>query len=409
MKEMWNFYRKSKGEMKMRKFRLCNLAVIRSGKRRSLTIILGILVSLALLTNTAGAAGTSAKAVNVIMDGIKYPLTTGHPYLDNGITMIPFRMISGKLGIQSDWNASTKTLTLMQKSNKIVLTVGSSYAKVNGVPTGVGAMVVQKDGVTMIPLTVVRDLLSAEVEVKESTQSIYIRTPGKDPGNLDYFGRRIRTTNLPKNYKDYPYILEDIPNEMYEMEHTNIYYADDAKTGAKMFSSNKITFEDMEKISYRMKLGYDMRLNVDYKTIHPENYAKEAYSFESQVSSYRIELIKRYAEWVIKNKIQIEGSIDPEPSMIYSSGVGWLVRSKVRFRINSFSEYRDLLDDAYLKLAKLRITGDMKKGAWYEGYADVRISSNQYDGAGYDGEYGENKRLNAISSLFESSTLYEMK
>ncbi|WP_235441557.1 copper amine oxidase N-terminal domain-containing protein [Paenibacillus sp. IHB B 3415] len=406
---MWNFYRKSKGEMKMRKFRLCNLAVIRSGKRRSLTIILGILVSLALLTNTAGAAGTSAKAVNVIMDGIKYPLTTGHPYLDNGITMIPFRMISGKLGIQSDWNASTKTLTLMQKSNKIVLTVGSSYAKVNGVPTGVGAMVVQKDGVTMIPLTVVRDLLSAEVEVKESTQSIYIRTPGKDPGNLDYFGRRIRTTNLPKNYKDYPYILEDIPNEMYEMEHTNIYYADDAKTGAKMFSSNKITFEDMEKISYRMKLGYDMRLNVDYKTIHPENYAKEAYSFESQVSSYRIELIKRYAEWVIKNKIQIEGSIDPEPSMIYSSGVGWLVRSKVRFRINSFSEYRDLLDDAYLKLAKLRITGDMKKGAWYEGYADVRISSNQYDGAGYDGEYGENKRLNAISSLFESSTLYEMK
>lgn len=39
-----------------------------------------------------------------------------------------------------------------------------------------------------------------------------MNTP-KDP-----WGRKIRTTNLPKNHEDFPYILEDIPNEMYEME-----------------------------------------------------------------------------------------------------------------------------------------------------------------------------------------------
>ncbi|MDM5275763.1 hypothetical protein QUF95_00085, partial [Paenibacillus silvae] len=31
----------------------------------------------------------------------------------------------------------------------------------------------------------------------------------------DPWGRVIRTTNLPKNAKDFPYILEEYPNEMY--------------------------------------------------------------------------------------------------------------------------------------------------------------------------------------------------
>lgn len=188
------------------------------GISKSLIIGMSVMVSMALTMDTAGAEGTSSQAVSVIFDGIKSPLSAGYPYAENGITMIPFRIISGKLGTQSSWNAAAKVLTLKQKENSIILTVGSSYAKVNGVPTALGAKVVQKDGMTMIPLTVVSELLGAEVEVDELIQSVHIHTPGKELGKLDDFGRKIRTTNLPKNYKDYPYILEDIPNEMYEMK-----------------------------------------------------------------------------------------------------------------------------------------------------------------------------------------------
>ncbi|MDH6373856.1 hypothetical protein M2444_005699 [Paenibacillus sp. PastF-3] len=396
----------------MRDFKFNSLsAIIRSKKaRRGMTIVMCVFASLVLLITTAGAAGTAAKAVNVIMDGEKYPLTTGHPYTENGTTMIPFRMISGKLGTQSNWNAAAKTLTLQRKENKIVLTVGSSFAKVNGQPVALGAMVVQKDGMTMIPLTVVSDLLSAEVEVDEFTQSVHIHMPGKDLGELDYFGRKIRTTILPKNYKNYPYILEDIPNEMYEMKNSITFYDPKyAMTGSLMYSSKKITSEDMAKIINRMKIGYDLRLNVDYKTIDPASYAKESFKYENQAISYREQNIKEYAEWVKKNKIQIEGSIDPEPSMVYDSGFGWFVRSKFRFRINNYTEYKELLNDTYLKLADIRLSGKLKKGVWYEGYADIAISSNYYDGAGYDGAYGETKNLDGLSSLFENTTLHEVK
>jgi len=368
-----------------------------------MTIVICVFASLVLLITTAGAAGTAAKAVNVIMDGIKYPLTKGHPYSENGTTMIPFRMISGKLGTQANWNAANKTLTLQQKENKIVLTVGSSFAKVNGQPVALGAMVVQKDGMTMIPLTVVSDLLSAEVEVDEFSQSVHIHTPGKDLGELDYFGRKIRTTNLPKNYKDYPYILEDIPNEMYEMRHTINYYAGDAKTGAQMFIT-KVTSEDMAKIIKRMKIGYDLRLNVDYKTIDPASYAKEVFNLENQSVSIRENEIKEYAEWVKKNKIQIEGAIDPEPSVLYYPGTGdYRIRSKFRFKINNFIEYRDILLDEYF-IAHFRRSGELKKGVWYEGYADISVSTNYYNGTP-----GETKNLDSLSSLFENATLHEMK
>ncbi|WP_081391809.1 copper amine oxidase N-terminal domain-containing protein [Paenibacillus odorifer] len=389
----------------MRNFKFNSLsAIIRSKKaRRGMTIVICVFASLVLLITTAGAAGTAAKAVNVIMDGIKYPLTKGHPYSENGTTMIPFRMISGKLGTQANWNAANKTLTLQQKENKIVLTVGSSFAKVNGQPVALGAMVVQKDGMTMIPLTVVSDLLSAEVEVDEFSQSVHIHTPGKDLGELDYFGRKIRTTNLPKNYKDYPYILEDIPNEMYEMRHTINYYAGDAKTGAQMFIT-KVTSEDMAKIIKRMKIGYDLRLNVDYKTIDPASYAKEVFNLENQSVSIRKNEIKEYAEWVKKNKIQIEGAIDPEPSVLYYPGTGdYRIRSKFRFKINNFIEYKDILLDEYF-IAHFRRSGELKKGVWYEGYADISVSTNYYNGTP-----GETKNLDSLSSLFENATLHEMK
>ncbi|MEK4473423.1 copper amine oxidase N-terminal domain-containing protein [Paenibacillus sp. FSL R7-0048] len=389
----------------MRNFKFNSLsAIIRSKKaRRGMTIVICVFASLVLLITTAGAAGTAAKAVNVIMDGIKYPLTKGHPYSENGTTMIPFRMISGKLGTQANWNAANKTLTLQQKENKIVLTVGSSFAKVNGQPVALGAMVVQKDGMTMIPLTVVSDLLSAEVEVDEFSQSVHIHTPGKDLGELDYFGRKIRTTNLPKNYKDYPYILEDIPNEMYEMRHTINYYAGDAKTGAQMFIT-KVTSEDMAKIIKRMKIGYDLRLNVDYKTIDPASYAKEVFNLENQSVSIRENEIKEYAEWVKKNKIQIEGAIDPEPSVLYYPGTGdYRIRSKFRFKINNFIEYKDILLDEYF-IAHFRRSGELKKGVWYEGYADISVSTNYYNGTP-----GETKNLDSLSSLFENATLHEMK
>ncbi|ANS75364.1 hypothetical protein AWM70_12715 [Paenibacillus yonginensis] len=332
------------------------------------------------------------------MDGEKYPLTSGHPYAVNGSTLIPFRMLTGKLGIQSSWINSTKSLEIQQNGNKMKLTLNSAVAWVNGTAVSLSTKVVQKDGYIMIPLDFVKNVLAADVKVDDTYGTVFIDTTGEELGNVDDFGRKIRTTNLPKNYKDYPYILEDIPNEMYEMKTTWLSYAQDAQTGAEMYKTQEVTSEDMAKIIDRMKKGYDIKLNVDYKTINPSSFAKELYQYENQAISYRVVELENYANWVKKNKIQIEGSIDPEPSMVYYSGISWYVRSKVRFKINSYSEYKDLISDGFFNNKN-----KLKKGVWYEGYADIGISTNH---SKYPGEY---MNLDALSSLFENSQLHEVK
>ncbi|BFH60139.1 copper amine oxidase N-terminal domain-containing protein [Paenibacillus azoreducens] len=337
--------------------------------------------------------------VTVVMDGIKEPLASGHPYLENGKIMIPFRIISGKLGIQSAWDAKTKTLMIQQNGKKIVLTVGSSTANIDGNPVNLGIKVTQKEGVTMIPLSLVSDHLSAEVKIDDATGVVSIRTPNKEIGKVDDFGRKIRTTNLPKNYKDYPYILEDIPNEVYEMKISKLmYYKPDAKTGAQLYKNNEVTTEDMVKIMDRMKKGFDLRLNVDYKTINPVAFANEAFKYENQSISSRVIRLKEYAQWVQKNKIQIEGTIDPEPSLIYDTGIRWYFRSKVRFRIINYTEYKDLLADFLFDN-----DSRFKKGVWYEGYADISVSMNHNIGV------GEYMNIGSMTSLFDNSKFYEVK
>lgn len=215
----------------------------------------------------------------------------------------------------------------------------------------------------------------------------------------DAWGREIRTTNLPKNAKDYPYILKDIPNEMYEMAypHSRKGYS---KVSAQIFKEKTFTDEDLTKIMKRVVAGYNLKLNVDYKTINTKTWGQELFKNENQaMGSARVYQNNQYAAWVKKNKIKIEGSITPEPSMLYRSGLGgWYVRAKVKFKIDSYNEYKDLFHDAYASRAKTKFA----KGVWYEGYVDINIGTNN------SGDFGNTVGL-AGDSLFYNSIIRKAK
>lgn len=172
-----------------------------------------------------------------------------------------------------------------------------------------------------------------------------------------------------------------------------------------MYATKEVTSEGIAKVINRMIIGYNLRLNVDYKTINPVEFAREVFKYENQSVSVRENYIREYAEWVKKNRIQIEGSLDPEPSVMYYPGTGdYRVRSKFRFRINSFTEYKDLMLDEYFSTTHYMNNERLKKGVWYEGYADISVSTNYYNGDPF-----EHIALDAFSSLFENSIKYEVK
>ncbi|MDQ0087492.1 hypothetical protein J2T12_000886 [Paenibacillus anaericanus] len=372
-----------------------NNAGLRSVKKISVSVFMAMIVSSMLATGVF-AAGS---AVSVVTDGEKFPFSSVVPYVENGTTMVPLRFVSEKLGAEMSWNNQTKAIGIQSGERNITLTVGSASATVNGEEVSIGTKVVQSNGVTMVPLRFVSELLSAEVKWDGETGTAFINTPGKELGELDPFGRKIRTTNLPKNYKDYPYILEDIPNEMYEMQYPDSL-EDKKKVSADIFQDQEFTTEDLKLIMGRAKAGFELRLNVDYRTIDPEPWAKDLYQYMNKaMGEVRVVENKEYANWVKKNKIILEGSIDPEPTMMYNSGLGGrYVRAKVRFRINNYAEYKNLIYDPFLSNA-----GKPKKGVWYVGYTDIWLSSN------VSGDLGNNLNISSLASIFRNYIIHEEK
>jgi hypothetical protein len=218
----------------------------------------------------------------------------------------------------------------------------------------------------------------------------------------DPWGRVIRTTNLPKNASDFPYILEGIPNEMYEMP---LYRPTDQeqynKTPKDVFDGGYFTKEGLDISLARVEKALNLILNVDYKTIDPEAWGKELAENQRGGPLIQDYINAQYAKWVIENKIQIEGTAEVEPSMIYENRLGTFVRAKVKFRINNYDKMtNELLYDPYLKLVyenneKYRL----KKGIWYEGYADIEFSTVTL-GEEVSNTYG----LSVEASLFRWST-----
>jgi len=204
----------------------------------------------------------------------------------------------------------------------------------------------------------------------------------------DRFGRAIRTANLPSNYKDYPYILASVPNEMYEMKYPMSFPG--SEVSAELYTQKEFTPENVDLWMERIKKHYDLVLNVDYRTID-ENWEKEIFDTISLGLNEDVlkKELKAYREWVQDNQIIIEGQLEPEPTMIYHNGRGrFFVRSQVQFKIVSFKKNENLLWDDRAQYQTL------KKGLVYKGYTDVAIATNN------GGYWGPTLKVSKSSSLF---------
>jgi hypothetical protein len=216
----------------------------------------------------------------------------------------------------------------------------------------------------------------------------------------DAWGRAIRTDNLPSNYKDYPYILQDIPNDMYELPRSPVAAATSrSKTAATLFATiPEFNKSNIDIWMNHVKNYYKNILNVDYKTIST-NWSTELLVETIHADNLPLDEMNDYVDWVKNNNIQIEGSLVPEPSMIYYSGYGtYYVRSKFSFIIKNSKTldrviFDHIYDPAYFEL---------KVGVWYEGYADVQIGTN------VGGDWGTTLKIVDVTSIFSKpATLRE--
>jgi S-layer homology domain. len=305
-----------------------------------------------------------------------------------------------------DYNTHMTRMEMARVSVRAIGLTASSdeeymyLATKNGLITGVGnGKLAENDTTTRAQaVTIIERILKVrngetlpvdEKAVANAEQAM--KTP-KDP-----WGRKIRTTNLPKNYKDYPYILEEVPNEMYEKEF--IYYLKSLPTMTPLEVSKLEEYDIVTITNWAnlVKQWGSQLLNVDYKTIGEDwvkNYTKSIVVQGSQVEKNS----RGYVEWVKKNEIQIEGEIRPEPSIIhYGDGKFW-VRAYFQFRIKNYKEEKNIIFDLYYQ------PGKYKKGGWYEGYVDIPLINTVMNDIRWD-----NYKVATTASIFENAVIREKK
>ncbi|MGG1597393.1 copper amine oxidase N-terminal domain-containing protein [Paenibacillus naphthalenovorans] len=357
-------------------------------------IIAGLAAAMlcSLFTVTASAASNPPSFVSVVMDGQKIWFPDAQAFVDeNNRTLVPVRFIAEKMGANVGWEPETMTVPIERDDLHIVLTIGDSKALVNGKEVAFDSQAITSGGRTFVPLRFVSEALGAEVNWDSPTSTVFISTEEDANAKYDEWGRLIRTTHLPKNAKDYPYILADVPNEAYEMAYP-YSHPTDSKVSSVLYSTMpEFNKKNVDIWMSRLKTFGALWLNVDYNTID-DSWAQSVFATKMQSSNAELKYIRRYVEWVKENKIQIEGYLDPEPSMIYKDGFGNnYVRSKFRIKFNSFTESKNLLYDE-------RFPNDRKfdKQVWYEGYADISLSTN------VGGDWGSTLKVDPGASLFRN-------
>lgn len=215
----------------------------------------------------------------------------------------------------------------------------------------------------------------------------------------DPWERAIRTTNLPSNADQFPYILHDIPNEMYEMPFF-VWNKDRFLNPKEYFESDLYNVYDkpeFEKVLDKVEAGLNLMYNVDYRTMDPEAWSKELLKYQHNERSHMAwEYNMPFAEAVVANRVQIEGEFKVEPSTVHYNGRHRIVRVQYKFRINHADELNNMViyDETFNRGYGRVDIYNLQLGVWYEGYTDVRVIFN--DSRGIDDGFGGLSRTNRI-------------
>ncbi|MDD2627562.1 MAG: S-layer homology domain-containing protein [Clostridia bacterium] len=203
------------------------------------------------------------------------------------------------------------------------------------------------------------------VKIFELEQPIYLQK-----------GFEIETdiSKMPANYTDYPLIIKGIPKEVYEMPFRN-------QGGYNVYTPKK-NFEsyanDYSRVTGKVREYFNLMLNVNYTTMDIEKFATKA---NEQVAFDYTDKMREYAQYVIDNKIILEGKAYFVPTAIYQSDVFNLARIVVEFKIISANERKNLL------LGDFENSGDVwyTKDSYY--FTFDKVLGGVYSGNNYDIRY----------------------
>jgi hypothetical protein len=96
-------------------------------------------------------------------------------YMKQGRTLVPLRFVGESLGATFNWDNNTKQVTFNLGGSKLVVTVGSKVAYVDGKMTTLDVPAELKSGRTFVPIRFVGESFGAHVNYDAETKTVDVR------------------------------------------------------------------------------------------------------------------------------------------------------------------------------------------------------------------------------------------
>ncbi len=96
------------------------------------------------------------------------------PIIKNDRTMLPARFVAENLGANVSWDGTKQQVIITKGATKIVLTIGLPYAIVNGAYEAIDCAPFIENGRTYTPVRLIAEKLGAKVDWNGATQSVII-------------------------------------------------------------------------------------------------------------------------------------------------------------------------------------------------------------------------------------------
>lgn len=181
-------------------------------------------------------------------------------------------------------------------------------------------------------------LPTSKITKSEATKLVNRLSDTSKRFKLTYDGQLTRTVNLPKNYKEYPYILASFPNSFYEKKmwytkqrNNSGWHAETPKQTAKNADS-----ELRDMICDTVRKNLELRLNVNYKKTFTSKWKSDLANTYFNPSDMTSD-INKYATAAKSRKVVVESyKIVVDPSMVWrASGASYYVKVYVQFKVKS--------------------------------------------------------------------------
>jgi len=180
------------------------------------------------------------------------------PFVVNGVTLVPVRVITEAFGAEVDWNGEEKSVLLKYEDINIKLVIGSKKAVVNGVETTLLEAPVLQNGITMVPLRFISENFGADVTYIDETKEIKAVKIIASPHSVRDLRLILRRSEKERMGDSYYNWSISFPKEL-DLEYRNFkgsYYEFCAKDGSYTLSVTTGNLPDpLDYVQYSMRNG----------------------------------------------------------------------------------------------------------------------------------------------------------